>query len=268
MTHEYVRPNLEDRTATSKSALNAFDACQTAAWFGIHHRRPLIPHERITFGSAVDAGVEVIMQYLRAEHEPDLEVAMRSARFPIERDGVEVDEKEVYLALHVFAEDVAPQFDFRYGRFQHAIGAVLDEIGDCDGHPDVWLADGRIFDVKTSKRPKPNAPSLELGFYAIIGEAYSGKPVPSVGYWTWVRSKAPYWQLLEFPVTDDLRTWTIERAAAYVRARRADSILNARGGEPVNWSMTGGPKFGASSCGSCQYADICTIREGSTDGEA
>lgn len=268
MVIAYQRPDLSERTATSKSLLNAFDSCQTAAWFGIHHRRPLIPHERITFGSAVDAGVEALIAYLRAGQQPDLEACLEAAIVPIQRDGVEVDLAEVRFALAAFADTVSPAFDFTLARLQHHIAVEVEGIGECDGHPDVWLHDNRVFDVKTAKRPKPAAPSLELGFYALIAQAASGAAVPSVGYWTWVRSKSPYWQLVEFPVTPDLLAWTVERAAAFVRARRADEVLNAKVGEPVNWSMTGGPKFGASSCGSCQYADLCVIKEGSDNAEA
>ena len=45
-----VRDDLSHRTELSKSQLTTADFCQTAAWFGIHDRRPMLPSERLTFG--------------------------------------------------------------------------------------------------------------------------------------------------------------------------------------------------------------------------
>ena len=251
-----VRDDLSQRTSLSKSSLTTFDVCATAAWHDIHHRLPLIPAERITFGSAVDAGVEAVVKFLRMEQEPDLDVCLAAASEVIARDETGVELSEVGVALTRFLSDVAPSFDFRYAKTQEHITGELPDLGEVDGHPDIWLADGRIFDVKTAKREKAAEPTVELGFYAVIGEAYSGSPVPSVGYWTWTRTSRPHWQLLEFPVTDQLRRWTIEKAAAFIRAKRADAILNRDAETPVNFTMTGGPKFG---CDNCAYRPICSI---------
>jgi hypothetical protein len=82
--------------------------------------------------------------------------------------------------------------------------------------------------------------------------------VPEVGYWTWVRSSRPYWQQVSFPVTDELRRWTVEKAASYIRAKRADEVLNRDAAEPTNYTFTAGP-MNRSLCGTCQYAPTCAI---------
>jgi hypothetical protein len=253
-----VRDDLSSRTALSKSALTGFDICGHKAWHDIHHRLPLIPDEKITFGSAVDAGVEAAIAYLRMGQPIDPAACYAAAAEIVTRDKVDLVFGGIERAIEDFLVQVAPGFDFAYARLQEHIAGESPDLGPFDGHPDVWLADGRIFDVKTAKRAKPETPSLELGFYALIGQEYSGKPVPSVGYWTWVRVARPYWQRLEFPVTDELLRWTVEKAAAYVRAKRADELLNKNAAEPVNWTFPSGPSF-PTACASCQYVGICAI---------
>ena len=113
------------------------------------------------------------------------------------------------------------------------------------------MADGSVFDVKTSSRAK-EVPSLELGFYALLMEAASGAPVPTVGYMTWVRIKRPYWQIASVPVSLELRRWAYEKAAAYVRARKADTALTAKSDRPANYSFPGSAKF-PKLCGDCPW---------------
>ena len=257
MTATYQRDDLSQRTALSKSALTAFEMCQSQAWFGKHYRLPLIPQERITFGSAVDAAVEQAIRYISDGKPIDNDACLALAESIIERDGTEVDIDEVDKALTRFVVEVAGHYDFRGVRLQERISGELPDLGEVDGHPDVWLADSRIFDVKTAKRVKPDEPTLELGFYALLGQAVRLEPVPSVGYWTWVRTAKPSWQRLEWPVTPELLRWTVENAASYVRATRIDDQINERKDTPENWSMTGGPKLGRSSCLTCQYSPMC-----------
>src|SRR5262249_17641738 len=88
-----------------------------------------------------------------------------------------------------------------------------------------------------------------------------GEPVPEVGYWTFVRSARPYWHRIAFPVTPALLQWTVDRAAHYVRAKRADEVLNKGLEQPQNWSMGGAHKFGASGCRTCQYSPMCDIAQ-------
>lgn len=270
MTTLVKRDDLSARTALSKSTLTGFDICASKSWFDLHFRLPLIPDEKITFGSAVDAAVEAAIKYLRMGHTIDEEVCLSAAAEVIERDGVAVDLDAVAKALILFVAQVAPHYDFRHARLQEHIVGELPDIGEVDGHPDVWLADGRIFDVKTSKRAKFDERTVELGFYALTGAEYSGAPVPAAGYWTYVRTTRPYWQILEFPVTPEWLRWTVEKAAAFVRAKRADEVLNRGATAPLNWSFTGGPKYGSASCGTCQYSPMCSIaiRGESTDDAA
>jgi len=260
------RDDLSTRKALSKSALVGFEYCQTAAWFDIHYRKPLIPAERITFGSAVDAGVEMIAKYLRAGQTIVHEQCMAAAVEVSERDSIDLDLDEVDKALTRYVIEVAPHHDYSMVRTQEHIYGELPDLGEVDGHPDLWFPGVLIEDNKTSGREKKNEPSFELGFYALLAQEVVGEPVPKVGYATWVRTSRPHWQRLEFDVTDELLRWTVERAAAYVRAKRADAVLNAKAETPINWSFTGGPAW-AGKCADCQYAPECTIayRGGSDD---
>ena len=264
-----VRDDLSQRTALSKSALATFDYCQTESWFNKHYRLPLIPQEKITFGSATDAAVEAAIKYLRMGQPIDEAVCLEAAAFVVERDGVEIEMAEVEKALVLFVAQVAPHFDWTLCRLQERLSGEIPHLGEVDGHPDLWLSDNRIFDVKTSARGKPDEPSLELGFYALLAQEVAGMPVHEVGYLTYVRSKRPYWEIKRYAVTDELLRWTVEKAAAYVRASRADDRLNAKTKDaPVNWSMTGGPTY-VSKCLTCNYAPMCSIaRRGEDNADA
>lgn len=246
-----VREDLSRRTALSKSVLTAFELCETKSWWGLHDPRPFVPNEKVVFGSAVDAGVEVLVKQA-ASHQPlDLTRAFSAAAFIVERDEVELIFSDVEHALDKYIDEVIPKFDWSLSVTQASITSDLDGLGECNGHPDIILGDGRVYDVKTSARAK-DVPSLELGFYALLMEAHSGAPVPAVGYMNWVRLKKPYWQVAEAPVTDELRRWSYERSAAYVRAKKADAVLNAKTLAPANYSFPGGPKFD-SLCLDCPY---------------
>lgn len=246
-----VRDDLSYRTVLSKSALTTFDLCQQKSWFEIRDRRPLIPSERITFGSAVDAAVEQIVSSLRAGLPVQMPRIMAAAAEVVARDDVGVDLEEVEHAAERFVL-IAANYDFAFCRTQPSIDITLPELGDVNTHPDIVLRNNDVWDVKTAKRAKPEEPSLELGFYAICVEAETGKPVERVGYWTWVRTNRPYWQVLSFPVTDELRRWTKERALGYVRAKKADETINKKAATPVNYSFPGGPRY-ASLCSDCAY---------------
>lgn len=253
MTALVVRPDLSARTNLNKSVLVAADLCGHKAFYDIHDRRPLIPAENITFGSAVDAGVESILTMARAGIPIEEARYMAAAGEMIARDDTGVDAEEVGTALFMFGTTIVPHVDFAYCKLQETLHEDLDGLGEAEGHPDVILADGSIFDVKTAKRSKPEdaaATSVELGFYALLAEA-NGITVPRVGYWTWVRTQRPSWQQVEAPVTDEMRRRTYELAAAYVRARKADEILN-RNREPQNFTFPSGPR-NLSLCGTCQY---------------
>lgn len=247
-----VREDLSQRTVLSKSALTTFDMCQQQSWFDIHDRRPLVPNERITFGSAVDAAVEQIALGLRDNGSVDMNVVMAAAQECIDADETEVNVDEVEKAATRFVTDIAPRRDWSGVALQPNIVTALPDLGEISTHPDIVYADNGIDDVKTSKRSKAEEPTLELGFYALAVEAFSGIPVPNVGYLTWVRVGKPYWQEVSFPVTDELRRWSRERAGSYIRAKKADEILNRKADIPRNFSFPGGPAF-RSLCDGCAY---------------
>ena len=252
------RPDLTKRTALSKSLLGSFDLCQTKTWYGLHDPRPFITSEKVVFGSAVDAGVEVIVKTLSSGQRIDLPRAYGAAAFVVERDKVELVFSEVENAIDSFMYDVVPALDFTRAVTQASVTATIPGLGECNGHPDIIMADGSVLDVKTSGRAK-TVPSLELGFYALLLEA-AGTPVPSVGYLNYVRLKRPYWHgftkrngetmggSLIVPLDDDLRSFAFEKASAYVRAKRADEYF----GGDLNYAMTGGPRFD-SLCLDCPY---------------
>jgi hypothetical protein len=256
------RPDLTKRTALSKSLLGSFDLCQTKTWYGLHDPRPFITSEKVVFGSAVDAGVEVLIKTISSGQQPDLPRAFAAAAWIVKREPVEMVFSEVEDAIESFLYDVVPRIDFRGAVTQASVTATIPGLGECNGHPDIIMDDGSVLDVKTSGRAK-TVPSLELGFYALLLEA-TGATVPTVGYVNYVRLKKPYWHgytrkggetmgaPLIVPVTDDLRTWTREKAWAYVRAAKADEIMQVEGLPAQNYSMTGGPRFDG-LCGDCAY---------------
>lgn len=263
MTATIPRPDLSKRKAVSKSALTSFDSCQQQHWFDLHYRLPLIPQERISFGSALDRAVEVVIAYLRMGQPVDFDVADLAAEEKVREDGVDVNLDEVRHATRRFVTDIAHEYDWRLARLQEHLSATDPDLGDLDGHPDIILPVDDdtvdVVDIKSSNRAKANEPTVELGFYAFLTNLAEGKRVRRVGYFTWVRTTKPYWQTLWFPVTDELIRWTVERTAAYVRAKRTDERMNGKSESPQNWSMTGGPKYGNGSCLSCQYAPMCSI---------
>lgn len=269
MTALVVREDLDARTSLSKSALAVADICGNKAWLEIHHRRAFISNPDVAFGSAVDAAVEQVLMVARADLPPLLADPMAAAAVTVERNGIEIHLEEVEAAVDAFVRDILPAHDWTLCGLQVHLSTVMDGWGEVDGHPDIVLHSGAVWDVKTSKRSKETARSVELGFYALVSEA-TGKPVPEVGYLTWVRTKKPYWQTLSTPVTDDFRDWTRARVDAFVRAKRADELLNRNAQEPVNWTFPSGPKNGG-LCRTCQYNPLMgggclmAVMEGSDD---
>jgi hypothetical protein len=248
----FVREDLSQRTGLSKSALTTADMCGQKAWLEIHHRAPFIRNPDVTFGSCVDAGAELAIRYARAGQEPEVDRMLEASEQVQERDGIEVHPEEVELALTRFVADVLPTRDWSHARTQVHLHVPLFGWGDVDGHPDVILP-GEVDDVKTSKRSKDTARTVELGLYGLMVEEETGEPVLQVGYVTWVRRvRTPAWEWTVAEFTDELRIWTRERVSAYVRAVRADELLNRHAAEPINWSFPAGPRNGG-LCASCQY---------------
>ena len=158
-----VRDDLSHRTELSKSQLTTADFCQTAAWFGIHDRRPMLPSERLTFGSAIDAACEQ-MVYAAARGNRGDGKPMQAALEVSARDGVDINLDEVTAAIHGFRDNIMPVFDWTDAVVQPTVRAEIEGLGPCSGHPDIILADGTILDVKTGKQHKTPF-GTELGFY-------------------------------------------------------------------------------------------------------
>lgn len=247
-----VRDDLSQRTVLSKSALTTFEWCQQQAWWDIHDRKPMIPNERASFGSAVDAAVEKIVQQIRDDGKVDMTPVMAAATEVVGENEVGVNLDEVEKAASRFVIEIAGHRDFTGVATQPRIEVVLPDLGEVSTHPDLVYADNTVEDVKTSSRAKPEIPTLELGFYGLVVEEFDGRPVPSVGYLTWTRTSKPYWQQISFLFTEEYKRWTRERAAAYVRAKKADEVLNKNAELPRNFSFPGGPAF-AGKCSDCQY---------------
>lgn len=241
----------DPRKTLSKSFMQT--SCGEKAWLDIFQPLPWTPNEAVVFGSAVDAGCSIIIASIRSGQAPDMDVALVAAAEQMQQHpDIEVDREGVQDAIEAF---LAIPFDWTFAKVgMRAYGAEpftmrleLDGVGMVDAHPDVILRDHSVWDIKTSKRSKPEdaaAKSItELAFYGICYEAFTGERVPEVGYLTWVRTKNPYWQQVAAPFTDDMR------AAAYEEARTwAGAIRLAQ--EERNYTFPFGPKYG---CEGCQY---------------
>lgn len=271
-----VRPDLSQRTMLSKSALVSADLCGSKAWYEIHDRKPLIPSEKITFGSCLDAGVEQILTAVRAGIPATEAHPLDAAEEVMARDGIDIDLAELDRALSRFLADVLPRYDWALCGLQVHLTEELAGLGTGDGHPDIRLHDGSIFDVKSASRAKSAdaaATSVELGFYGLLSEAETKVPTPRVGYLTWCRTARPSWQVLEAPFTDEMRRRTRAQAAGYVRAKAADELLNRNVTAPINFTFPSGPR-NVGLCGTCQYNPAfggpcqLAVQEGITDDAA
>jgi hypothetical protein len=212
----------------SKSALTTFDMCQQQAWYDIHERRPIIPNERMTFGSAVDAAVEQIVVMLRSGNPVEMARVMAAVDEVIAREDTGVDRDEVERAAEMFVPQVAVNYDWSYCRTQPSIDITLPDLGDINTHPDLILAGNLVRDVKTGKQAKPDEPTLELGFYGLCVEAETERAGPDGRLLHLGPGRPPLLADPRVPFTDELRRWTRERAGGYVRAKKADEVLNRK----------------------------------------
>lgn len=253
----------DPRERISKSFVSTADICGQKAWLSIHHPMPWTPPEKVTFGSAVDAGVEVIVKALAAGYEPDVVDAHKAAMQRVATEENAPDPDDVGAALERFADwSVVHEVVWPGTVTQPHLRLELPGIGEVDAHPDLLLPQGfedprvgTIVDIKTAARPKPaNAAATsytELGLYALLVLASgAGERPMSVAYWTYVRTQKPYWQEVVAPATDHLLTVARNRVAAVARAIEADAILNDGVSEPRNSVFVNGPRYG---CGDCVY---------------
>lgn len=235
-----VRPDLSERTMLSKSAVVGWDLCPTKAGFELTERRPLIPNEKISFGSALDAACEALVIGKR-EGWPEMRAmaaAVDGIDFVVARDNIELPLAELTTAYRGFWNEVMPQFDWTGAETQPEVSAVIPGLGEVQGHPDIIL-DGMPMDVKSS-RYKKDLPSVELGLYAILIEEARQIEVPAAYYLTWVRSGRGRWEIQRWDITGEARRWTWARVNQYARAKELGVFLGA-------------PKF-PGLCSDCQYA--------------
>lgn len=258
MTALIDRPDLNQRDARktiSKSFLQQVGYCGQKAWYSLHDPRPFIPVERVTFGSCVDAVVELAIKALRSGQPVPLNRCKEAAAWVAERDSMDIDLDAVVLAAERFEFEVAPHIDLSRAETQHHIKLDIPGLGEFDGHPDI-LTPGEVWDVKATEKAKPQDAAAtsydELGIYAVAREIETGHPVNKVGYLSWVRSKKPYWQIVSAPVTPAMRRISLARASNVVRALEADSMLNDGAASPVNGSFPTGPKW-PSMCSDCAW---------------
>lgn len=255
------------RDYISKSFVAQVEACGQKAWRSIHDPRPWVAPEKVTFGSAIDSGVESIIKALRDGSEPDLELAQHEAMLRVDGETNPPDPAEVATALRRFAEwSVVHEVAWAGAVLQAHLRLELSGIGPVDAHPDLLLASGDrigcVVDVKASSRAKPaNAAATsytELGLYALLVEADTGRAPDSVAYWTYARTARPWWQEVRADVTFAMLRGAQSRVAAVARAIEADALLNDGVAHPTNSVFVTGPRYG---CGDCQYRDDCDWRE-------
>jgi hypothetical protein len=234
------------RDYLSKSFMTGAEWCGQAAWFDLWQPRPWQPDEAVIFGSAVDRGVQVVIEYGRMGQPVDMDRAMEAAAAVITESAVLVDVNGVEDAIASF---VSVPFDWTFASVQHHIRLDVPGIGMVDAHPDVILRDGSIWDIKTGKRAKAADAAArsyrELGFYALLREFETGQRPPEVGYLTWTRTKTPGWQQVYAPVTDEMLAKT-----RYI-ARQVVSAI-ARSNPDLNDTFTNGPAW-PGKCLTCQY---------------
>jgi CRISPR/Cas system-associated exonuclease Cas4 (RecB family) len=235
------RPDLSTRTALSKSAVVGWDLCATKAGYELTERRPLILNEKISFGSALDAACEALITGHQKgwTEEQAMKAAADAVGFITERDSIEIPIDEMDKAVTGFWREVIPRMDLTDAVLQPSISAEIAGLGPVNGHPDIILANGSPWDVKSS-RYKKDLPSVELGLYAILVEEATGREVPEAGYLTWVRSGRGRWEIQPWPITSEVRRWAWARVNQYARAVETGAFFGA-------------PKF-PGLCTDCQYA--------------
>lgn len=251
-----TRPDLSTRTALSKSELTTAYWCELQSFHSRSDPRPWKPTPDMTFGSCVDAAVEIAITALRSDQAIPIDRCLAAAAEVALRDDNPVNLDDVERAVEQFGIAVAPSFDWSEALTQHTIRVSIDGLGDCEGHPDV-IVDGVILDVKASGKSKNEQAIVfapELPFYVVIRERETGEPVERVGYLTWVRSQRPMWQVLTVDVTDDMRAEGMAYARRQIQRRRLIDTVAEKGANPDDFFS--GPRFD-SKCLDCAWRDVC-----------
>lgn len=252
------RPDLVGRTSLSKSEINTARFCELQAYHSRVSPRPWIVTPEMTFGSSLDAGIEVAVTALRADMAIPIDRCLAAATEVALRDDNPIELDEVENAIEQFGVAVAPRYDWTRAMTQHTIRVPLDGLGDCEGHPDL-IVDDLILDVKSAGRAKTEADiyfGSELGFYALLRERETGERPRHVGYLTWLRLRKPLWQPLVVPVTDDLLAEGLTHARRQVHLRKLIDTVAAKGADPTLYFA--GPRFD-SKCLSCAWSADCEV---------
>lgn len=253
-----TRPDLSKRTSLSKSEIGTGTWCELSGYHARINPRPWSPTPEMTFGSALDAAVEIAVVALRSGQAIPIDRCLAAAAEVALRDEAEINLDEIEIAVEQFGAVIAPAYDWSQAKTQHTIRVEIDGLGECEGHPDLILGD-LILDVKAAGRAK-NEDDIyfgsELGFYALIRERETGDPVRHVGYLSWLRLKKPMWQVLVVEVTPDLLAEAVTRARRQLHLRKLADTVAARGADPVLFFA--GPKFDK-KCLDCVFQDICEV---------
>jgi hypothetical protein len=252
------RPDLSRRTALSKSEISTGTWCELQGFFSRTDPKPWTPTPDMTFGSCLDAAVEMAIGFLRSGQTVQIERCLAAAAEVALRDDNPVNLDEIEIAVEQFGLVIAPQYDWSHVLTQHSITVEIDGLGECNGHPDIILSD-LILDVKSAGRAKSEDDiyfGSELGFYALLRMRETGDPIRHVGYLTWLRLKRPMWQPLVVPVTDDLLAEAMTRARRQLHLRKLSDTVAAKGADPT--LFFDGPRFD-SKCLTCAWAPDCSV---------
>jgi len=244
------------RVGISKSTIVATTLCARKGWYGetirdTDGRRISVPMpERVLFGTALDEAIQLIIWNAREGVEIDGVIvdeaiqeglgAMASRPGAEECDPVAI-EFELVIAVETFVHEILPTLSLKYLRLQGDDGESLRH-GEFIGTPDILILgdEPAIWDVKSSARSKAARDlwSPEMSHYAALYEGIYGS-MPLLGYLTWVRTKAPKWQVISMQSTPlHLQLANAHRAAtkAVINATAVDAL-------PFNTAL----------CGSCEW---------------
>jgi CheY-like chemotaxis protein len=252
------RPDLSRRTALSKSEISTGTWCELQGFYARTDPKPWTPTPDMTFGSCLDAAVEMAIGFLRSGQPVQIERCLAAAAEVALRDDNPVNLDEIEVALEQFGVAIAPQYDWSHALTQHSITVEIDGLGECNGHPDIILTD-LILDVKSAGRAKSEDDiyfGSELGFYALLRTRETGDPVRHVGYLTWLRLRKPLWQVLVVPVTDDLLAEAMTRARRQLHLRKLSDTVAAKGADPT--LFFDGPRFDK-KCLDCAWSAGCSV---------
>ena len=261
------------RVGISKSLITSTALCNRKGFYSERirledgSRIPLVPNERMLFGSALDEAILHIALKIRGSEVWSIDGAWRAGMDAMhERAHVSTEldfgtfGNQLETALVLFARDVLledgigdrPRIDFRGALLQGINGESIrvehPEFGTIIGTPDFIISgmtrdSGRdlVLDLKASSRMKSERDlrSAELAFYAYLYAQKWGGDLPEIGYLTYARTKEPRFQLLVGEATAD----HLRIAEEYLKTTK--SVVERASDAEVG--------FTTSMCGSCEW---------------